>query len=318
MTDSDADRLLRDLEHRIAREDRLVTAYSGGADSALLAAVAHQVLGSRALAVTAVSASLPAAERAAARDFARSRGLAHVEVCTDELDRPAYRRNGADRCFHCKSALFDAVAPVAAAMGARIALGTNLDDLSDHRPGQRAARDRGAVFPLVDAGLSKAAVRAVSRELGLATAAKPAAACLSSRIAYGDPVTPELLGRIEQAEDALHEAGFGGLPGPGARGGQRGPDRGATGGPPAAAGPARGDHRAGPGGRLRLRHRGPGRAAQRQHERAAAAVRGPPGGTGVSAAGAGRAGTGRPPARRCRSASPPSTWTGHGGRACRR
>ncbi len=89
MTDFDADRLLRDLKQRIAREDRLVTAYSGGADSALLAAVAHQVLGSRALAVTAVSASLPAAERAAARDFARSRGLAHVEVCTDELDRPA-------------------------------------------------------------------------------------------------------------------------------------------------------------------------------------------------------------------------------------
>ena len=209
MTDTDADRLLRDLKQRIAREDRLVTAYSGGADSALLAAVAHQVLGSRALAVTAVSASLPAAERAAARDFARSRGLAHVEVCTDELDRPAYQANGADRCFHCKSALFDAVAPVAAAMGARIALGTNLDDLSDHRPGQRAARDRGAVFPLVDAGLSKAAVRAVSRGLGLATAAKPAAACLSSRIAYGDPVTPELLGRIERAEDALHGAGFG-------------------------------------------------------------------------------------------------------------
>jgi uncharacterized protein len=129
-------------------------------------------------------------------------------VCTDELDRPEYRLNGADRCFHCKSALFDALAPVAAAMGARVALGTNLDDLSDHRPGQQAARERGAVFPLVDAGLSKAAVRALSRGLGLATAGKPAAACLSSRIAYGDEVTPELLGRIEQAEDALHRAGF--------------------------------------------------------------------------------------------------------------
>jgi uncharacterized protein len=200
--------LLGRLKRRLAREDRLVTAFSGGADSALLAAVAHDVLGPRALAVTAVSDSLPAAERASARDFARSRGLAHVEVCTDELDRPEYRRNGADRCFHCKSALFDALAPVAAAMGARVALGTNLDDLSDHRPGQQAARDRGSVFPLVDAGLSKAAVRAVSRVLGLATADKPAAACLSSRIAYGDPVSPELLGRIERAEDALHQAGF--------------------------------------------------------------------------------------------------------------
>ena len=201
--------LLGRLKHRLAQEGRLVTAFSGGADSALLAAVSHDVLGSRALAVTAVSASLPAAERAGARGFARSHGLAHVEVCTDELDRPEYRRNGADRCFHCKSALFDALLPVAAAMGARVALGTNLDDLSDHRPGQQAARDRGAVFPLVDAGLSKAAVRAVSRELGLVTADKPAAACLSSRIAYGDPVSPELLARIEQAEDALHAAGFG-------------------------------------------------------------------------------------------------------------
>ena len=209
VTESGIPDLVERLKDRVAREDRLVTAFSGGADSALLATVAHQVLGSRALAVTAVSASLPAAERAAARDFARSQGLAHVEVCTDELDRPEYRRNDGDRCFHCKSALFDAVAPVAAAMGARVALGTNLDDLSDHRPGQRAARGRGAVFPLVDAGLSKAAVRAVSRELGLATAGKPAAACLSSRIAYGDPVSPELLGRIEQAEDDLHRAGFG-------------------------------------------------------------------------------------------------------------
>ncbi|MDX6338001.1 MAG: pyridinium-3,5-biscarboxylic acid mononucleotide sulfurtransferase [Streptosporangiaceae bacterium] len=200
--------LVERLKDRVGREDRLVTAFSGGADSALLATVAHQVLGPRALAVTAVSASLPAAERAAARDFARSHGLAHVEVCTDEMDRPEYRRNDGNRCFHCKSALFDAVTPVAAAMGARVALGTNLDDLSDHRPGQRAARDRDAVFPLVDAGLSKAAVRAVSRELGLATAGKPAAACLSSRIAYGDPVSPELLGQIEQAEDALHRAGF--------------------------------------------------------------------------------------------------------------
>ena len=196
------------LRCRLEQEDRLVTAFSGGADSALLATVAHQVLGPRALAVTAVSASLPAAERASARDFARSGGLAHVEVCTDELDRPEYRINGADRCFHCKSALFDALDPVAAAIGARVALGTNLDDLSDHRPGQRAAQARDAVFPLVDAGLTKAAVRAVSRQLGLVTAAKPAAACLSSRVAYADPVTPDLLGRIERAEDALHAAGF--------------------------------------------------------------------------------------------------------------
>jgi pyridinium-3,5-biscarboxylic acid mononucleotide sulfurtransferase len=196
------------LESRLRQEDRLVVAFSGGADSALLAAMAHQVLGARALAVTAVSPSLPAAERAAARDFARRCGLPHVEVCTDELDRPDYQRNGADRCFHCKSALFDALGPLAAAMGARVALGTNIDDLADYRPGQSAAQARGAVFPLVDAGLTKAAVRAVSRELGLVTADKPAAACLSSRVAYADPVTPDLLGRIERAEDGLRAAGF--------------------------------------------------------------------------------------------------------------
>ena len=196
------------LASRLRQEDCLVVAFSGGADSALLAAVAHQVLGARALAVTAVSASLPAAERAAARDFARRRGLSYVEVCTDELDRLEYRRNGADRCFHCKSALFDALGPLAAAMGARVALGTNIDDLADHRPGHRAAQARGAVFPLVDVGLTKAAVRAVSRELGLVTADKPAAACLSSRVAYADAVTPDLLGRIERAEDALHATGF--------------------------------------------------------------------------------------------------------------
>lgn len=199
--------LLDRLTGRLSAERGLVTAYSGGADSALLACVAHLVLGERALAVTAVSASLPGRERAVARDFARARKMAHIEVCTDELARPDYARNGPDRCFHCKSALMDALAPVAAAMGARVALGTNLDDLGDYRPGQRAARDRAAVFPLVDAGLTKADVRAVSRELGLTSAAKPAAACLSSRIAYGDAVTPGLLRQIEQAEDILRDRG---------------------------------------------------------------------------------------------------------------
>jgi uncharacterized protein len=199
---------LERLTQRLAQEDRLLTAFSGGADSALLAACAHMVLADRALAVTAVSASLPARERAGARDFAHGRGMPHIEVCTDELRRPEYVRNDSGRCFHCKSALMDAITPVATAMGARIALGTNLDDLGDYRPGQRSARERGAVFPLVDAGLAKADVRALSRQLGLSTAAKPAAACLSSRIAYGDDVTTELLCRIEQAEDALHDAGF--------------------------------------------------------------------------------------------------------------
>jgi uncharacterized protein len=166
------------------------------------------VLGDRALAVTAVSASLPASERRDARAFAREYGLAHLEVCTDELDRPDYVANNGNRCFHCKSALFDAIAPLAAMSGARVALGTNLDDLGDHRPGQAAAVEYGAVFPLLDAKLSKAEVRSISADLGLRTASKPAAACLSSRIAYGDPVTTELLAHIEQAENSLAAAGF--------------------------------------------------------------------------------------------------------------
>ncbi|MFF0310457.1 ATP-dependent sacrificial sulfur transferase LarE [Streptosporangium sp. NPDC004379] len=196
------------LTGRLRRESGVVVAYSGGADSALLAVMASRVLGARALAVTAVSPSLAASERAAARGFARRYGLAHLEVCTDEADRPEYAANGADRCYHCKSALFDALGPLAAAMGARIALGTNLDDLGDHRPGQRAAAERGAIAPLVDAGLTKADVRALSRELGLVTADKPAAPCLASRVSYGDPVTPEVLRRVEVAEAALRDLGF--------------------------------------------------------------------------------------------------------------
>jgi pyridinium-3,5-biscarboxylic acid mononucleotide sulfurtransferase len=207
-TATDAPGRLAALRDRLAQQRRLLVAFSGGVDSALLAVVAAQVLGAASVAVTAVSASLPSAERAAARRFAVEHGLAHVEVCTDELDRPEYRANGGDRCFHCKSALLDALQPLAEQSGAAIALGTNLDDLGDHRPGQRAAAARGAVAPLVDAGLGKDAVRAVSALLGLDTSAKPAAACLSSRVAYGDPVTPEVLARIERAEAALHAMGF--------------------------------------------------------------------------------------------------------------
>lgn len=199
---------LERLSDRLRAERALVVAYSGGVDSALLAYVAARVLGARALAVTAVSPSLAAAERAAAGDFARRHGLAHLEVCTDEEDRPEYVANGRDRCYHCKSALFDALAPLAAALDARIALGTNLDDLGDHRPGQRAAAERGAIAPLVDAGFTKAGVRALSRELGLGTADKPAAPCLASRVSYGDPVTPQILRRIETAEAALRDLGF--------------------------------------------------------------------------------------------------------------
>jgi pyridinium-3,5-biscarboxylic acid mononucleotide sulfurtransferase len=200
--------LLDRLRAELAALERLIVAYSGGADSAFLAAVASEVLGDRALAVTAVSPSLPKSERRAARLFARMHDIRHLEVCTDEGDRPGYIANNGERCYHCKSALFDALAPLSELTGAPIALGTNLDDLGDHRPGLRAAAERGVIAPLVSAGFTKDAVREASRLLGLETADKPAAACLASRVAYGDPVTPELLRRIESAEDALHIMGF--------------------------------------------------------------------------------------------------------------
>jgi uncharacterized protein len=198
------------LRGRLRAHDGLVVAYSGGADSAFLAVVAHQALRDRMVAVTAVSPSLAAAERADAAAFAADRGFRHVEVETDELESAAYRANGADRCAHCKDALMDALAPVAAelAPGAAIALGVNLDDLGDHRPGQAAAAERGAVFPLVDAGFTKADVRSASRALGLRTWDKPAAPCLASRVPYGTGVTVELLGRVERAEAGLRALGF--------------------------------------------------------------------------------------------------------------
>lgn len=160
------------------------------------------------MAVTAVSPSLARGERAAAREFARHNGIRQVEVRTDEFDRPEYLRNDADRCFHCKSALFDALEPIADLAGARIALGTNTDDLGEYRPGLRAANARGVIAPLAEAGLSKADVRAASAALGLETASKPASPCLSSRVAYREPVSPEVLARVEAAEAAMATLGF--------------------------------------------------------------------------------------------------------------
>jgi len=202
------DESLQRLKDRLRQERRLIVAFSGGADSAFLATVAAEVLGTEALAVTAVSPSLPRSERIAARQFARSHRIRHLEVGTDEEERPGYVANDGDRCYHCKSALFDALLPLTELLGAKVALGTNLDDLSDHRPGQRAAMERGATAPLVEARFTKQAVREASRRMGLQTADKPAAACLASRVAYGDTVTPQLLERIERAEDTVRAAGF--------------------------------------------------------------------------------------------------------------
>ncbi len=194
----------------------VVVAFSGGADSSFLAWMANSVLGPEgALVVTAVSASLAPSELADCRSLAAEWDLNYEEVATHEDARPEYRANGADRCWHCKDELMRCLAPMAASFGAysggpgaRVVLGVNMDDLGDHRPGQVAARDAGALFPLVEAGFTKADVRSTSRHLGLRTWDKPAAACLASRVPYGTTVTLGTLSAVSRAEAGLSALGF--------------------------------------------------------------------------------------------------------------
>jgi pyridinium-3,5-biscarboxylic acid mononucleotide sulfurtransferase len=207
-------------DERTARLERLraaladlggvVVAFSGGADSAFLAKVATDTLGAEhVLCATAVSPSLAPEELADCAALAEEWGLRWQTVTTTELDEPAYVANDTDRCYHCKSALMDALGALERLdVAGPVVLGVNLDDLDDHRPGQRAAAERGAWFPLVDAGLTKDDVRALSRRLGLRTWDKPAAACLASRVPYGTPVTVSTLSSVAAAESGLRALGF--------------------------------------------------------------------------------------------------------------
>ena len=188
---------------------QVIVAYSGGTDSAYLAWAANEALGAEAVAITADSASIPESHKRDAIDFARQFGIRHELISTHEFENPDYLKNDSNRCFHCKDELFDRLEEVGRDRGiAHIIYGVNMDDLGDYRPGQNAARIHQVRAPLVEAGLSKAEIRELSRVAGLPTWDRPAAACLSSRIPYGTPVTIENIKKVETGEEELKALGF--------------------------------------------------------------------------------------------------------------
>jgi pyridinium-3,5-biscarboxylic acid mononucleotide sulfurtransferase len=193
----------------LAGMQRVIVAYSGGTDSAYLAWAAHQVLGDNAIAITADSASIPESHKRDAEAFARECGFQHEYIETHEFDNPDYVKNDPNRCFHCKDELFTELDAVGRARAIHhIVYGVNVDDLGDYRPGQRAAELHEAESPLVDAGLTKAEIRELSRLANLSTWDRPASACLSSRIPYGTPVTVENVKTVELGEEAIRALGF--------------------------------------------------------------------------------------------------------------
>jgi uncharacterized protein len=197
------------LFSRLAELSSLIVALSGGTDSAFLAWAAHKTLRERALSVTAISSSFSAHDRGMTDEFVTKLGMPHEFIETHEMENPAYRANAANRCYFCKDELFSALDELASERGfAAVAYGVNADDTLDFRPGHRAAAEHQVLAPLLDAGMRKAEIRALSQRAGLPTWDRPASACLASRLPYGTEVTPERLALVERGEAALRELGF--------------------------------------------------------------------------------------------------------------
>jgi len=200
---------LRALEDRLRSLRSVMVAYSGGVDSAYLAATAHRVLGGKMLAVLADSPSLARRDMEQAKAFAAAQGIPLRVIQTEELDKPEYQRNDANRCFHCKTELFDGMKKLRAELGfAQIAYGMNADDRRDYRPGQRAAEEHEVLAPLAEVGLTKQEIRTLAKAAGYTLWDRPAAPCLSSRVEYGRTVTREVLEQVERGEESLRQLGF--------------------------------------------------------------------------------------------------------------
>jgi uncharacterized protein len=203
-----ADKLAK-LRSVIAGYESALVCFSGGVDSTFLLKVAHDVLGDRCTALTAISITMAESERSGALALGRELGVRHEVVDSHELERPGFSANPVDRCYMCKAELLEIARPAALRLGLHeVLLGTNVDDLGDHRPGLQAANERGGRHPMVEAGLTKAEIRTLSHELGLSTWDKPQLACLSSRFPYGTEITPERLRQVDQFEDGLRALGF--------------------------------------------------------------------------------------------------------------
>lgn len=209
---TELERKYQALQQQLCQLDTVAIAFSGGVDSTFLLKVAHDTLGDRAVAITAATAAVPRQEQNAAAAFCQREGIRQLIYEIDLTDTEAFRTNPPDRCYHCKKALFTGMQALAATAGAStLAEGSNVDDTGDYRPGMIAIRELGIASPLLAAGLTKADIRTLSRQLGLPTWNRPSAACLASRICYGEPITREKLALVEQAEDFLAGLGLGQL-----------------------------------------------------------------------------------------------------------